>query len=468
MCLVRTGQGRKRQTEEPAEDWLRQKELPTGIPEKELEKRLLATYYAAKSSIEEQGVNTLFIALGMLMWRDPRDMEIHRAPLLLVPVELERRSAGEGFRLKYSGEDVSPNVCLLEYLKQSVGIELADQMDSEKIDVGDYFYSVGQSVSKQDGWRVDSESIALGFFSFAKLLMYRDLDPATWENEALLLNHSVLNRLLGANTFSGDASPFSDESFIDDHIPVSDATHVMDADSTQSLAILDVARGPNMVIQGPPGTGKSQTIVNLIAGALASGKKVLFVAEKKAALEVVKRRLDRIGLGAACLELHSNKVKKKEVIDELKQTAWLQPRSGHRNDIDESVLVDVKTRLNEYCNAVNTSAGRSGENIRDLYGILLPLLNRLDGVSCPSLELPGCLNWASVDVHRRREIVARLQEKLAGIGIPTQHIFWGSQLRVVLPATKDAVRNALSQAATATLALGNAGKAIADLLGQPP
>jgi very-short-patch-repair endonuclease len=466
--LVRTGQGRKRQTEEPAEDWLRQKELPTGIPEKELEKRLLATYYAAKSSIEEQGVNTLFIALGMLMWRDPRDTEIHRAPLLLVPVELERRSAGEGFRLKYSGEDVSPNVCLLEYLKQSVGIELDDLMDSEEIDVGNYFYSVGQSVSKQDGWSVDPESIALGFFSFAKLLMYRDLDPATWENEALLLNHSVLNRLLGANTFSGDASPFSDHSFIDDHISVSDATHVMDADSTQSLAILDVARGLNMVIQGPPGTGKSQTIVNLIAGALASGKKVLFVAEKKAALEVVKRRLDRIGLGASCLELHSNKVKKKEVINELKQTAWLQPRGGHRNDIDQSVLEDVKTRLNEYCNAVNASAGNSGENIRDLYGILLPLLDRLDGTIRPSLELSGCLNWTSADVHRRREIVARLQERLTGIGIPTQHIFWGSQLRVVLPSTKDAVRNALSQAAVAALVLGNIGKVIAELLEQDP
>ena len=467
--LVPVGRGRKNQPEDTSGEWLRRKELPTGIPEKELEKRLLATYYSAKSSIEEQGVNTLFVALGMLLWRDLRDADaIYRAPLLLVPVELERRSAGEGFRLKYSGDDVAPNVCLLEYLKQTVGIELDDLMDSEEIDVDDYFYSVGRAVSKQDGWSVDPASIALGFFSFAKMLMYRDLDPATWENEALLLNHDILDRLLGANTFSGDTSPFSDDSFVDDHIPVSTATHVLDADSTQSLAILDVARGLNMVVQGPPGTGKSQTIVNLIAGALASGKKVLFVAEKKAALEVVKSRLDRIRLGAACLELHSNKVKKKEVIDELKRTAWLQSRENHGNEVDESSFEEVKARLNNYCNAVNATAGNSGERIRDLYGILLPLLSRLDGKRRPPLRLSGCLNWTSVDVHRHREVVARLQERIADIGIPSHHVFWGSQLRLVLPSTKDAVQDAFSQAAAAVLALGTTGKELAGVLDQNP
>jgi len=467
--LVPAGRSCKNQPEDTSGEWLRRKELPTGIPEKELEKRLLATYYSAKSSIEEQGVNTLFVALGILLWRDLRDADaVYRAPLLLVPVELERRSAGEGFRLKYSDDDVAPNVCLLEYLKQAVGIELDDLMDSEEINVDDYFYSVGRAVSKQDGWSVDPESIALGFFSFAKMLMYRDLDPATWENEALLLNNDILDRLLGTNTFSGDTSPFSDDSFVDDHISVSTATHVVDADSTQSLAILDVARGLNMVVQGPPGTGKSQTIVNLIAGALASGKKVLFVAEKKAALEVVKSRLDRIRLGAACLELHSNKVKKKEVIDELKRTAWLQSRENHGNEVDESSFEEVKARLNNYCNAVNATAGNSGERIRDLYGILLPLLSRLDGKRRPPLGLPGCLNWSSVDVHRHREVLARLQERIADIGIPSHHVFWGSQLRLVLPSTKDAVQDAFSQAAAAVLALGSAGKELAGVLGQNP
>ena len=465
--LVPTKPGRRAQTPQQAGYQPSPNELPTGISEKELEKRLLATYYAAKSSLEEQGVNTLFIALGMLIWRDSKSAdEVRRAPLLLIPVELERRSAGEGFRLKYSGDDVAPNVCLLEYLKQSFGLVLDELSDAEEIDVDSYFYCFGKAVSKQDGWSVDPESIVLGFFSFAKFLMYRDLDPATWDNESLLLNHDVLNRLLGTSTFAGDASPLADNAFIDDEIPTSSAMHVVDADSTQSLAIYDVLRGLNMVIQGPPGTGKSQTIVNLIAGALASGQKVLFVAEKKAALEVVKSRLDRIGLGSACMELHSNKIKKKEVISELKQTAWLQSQKTLPDDSTVTALDEAITQLNEYCNAVNSPVGNSGETIRDLYGRVLPLIRRLSGTTRPHLDIPDCLNWTSADVRRRRELVERLQERVSQIGVPCLHSYWGSQLRVVLPSTKDGIRRSLQDAAEAAKALHLAASEIAVTLGQ--
>ena len=467
--IVRAKPGRRTQTPQQGDFRSNPNELPTGISEKELEKRLLATYYAAKSSIEEQGVNTLFIALGMLIWRDSKSAdEVRRAPLLLVPVELERLSAGEGFRLKYSGDDVAPNVCLLEYMKQSFGLVLDELSDSEEIDIDAYFYSFGKAVSKQEGWSVDPESIAVGFFTFAKFLMYRDLDPATWDNESLLLNHDVLSRLLGTTTFAGDSSPLTDDSFVDDEIPAASAAHVVDADSTQSLAINDVLRGLNMVIQGPPGTGKSQTIVNLIAGALAAGQKVLFVAEKKAALEVVKSRLDRIGLGAACLELHSNKIKKKEVIGELKQTAWLQSRAASRDDSTLLALGEAITRLNEYCNAVNAEVGNSGETIRDLYGLVLPLIRKLSGTTRPRLEISGCLNWTSAEVHRRRELVARLQERLSQIGIPCQHSFWGSQLRVVLPSTKDGIQRSLLDSAEAARALNIAASEVAVMLGQTP
>lgn len=467
--LVRTHPRGREQPNQQAGFQTNPHELPTGISEKELEKRLLATYYAAKSSFEEQGVNTLFVALGMLIWRDSKSAdEVRRAPLLLIPVELERRSAGEGFRLKYSGDDVAPNVCLLEYLKQSFGLVLDEVSDSEEIDIDSYFYSFGKAVSKQEGWSVDPKSIVLGFFSFAKFLMYRDLDPASWDNESLLLNHDVLNRLLGISTFAGDASPLADDDFVDDEIPASSAIHVVDADSTQSLAIYDVLRGLNMVIQGPPGTGKSQTIVNLIAGALASGQKVLFVAEKKAALEVVKSRLDRIGLGAACLELHSNKIKKKEVIGELKQTAWLQSRAARRDESTLSALEEAIARLNEYCNAVNAQVGNSGETIRDLYGLVLPLIRKLSGTTRRRLEISGCLNWTSAEVHRRRDFVARLQERLSQIGIPCQHPFWGSQLRVVLPSTQDGIRHSLLDSAEAARALNIAASEVAAMLGQTP
>jgi very-short-patch-repair endonuclease len=442
--------------------------LPTTLHELDLEKRLLGTFYTAKTSIEEQGVNTLFLALGTLLWREPGDKEeLRRAPLLLIPVELERKAAGEGFRVKYSGEDVVPNVCLIEFLKQSFGLEVEEQAESEELVVDEYFLTMGRLISKQEGWSVDPESIALGFFSFAKFLMYRDLDPATWGSEAELLNHELLDRLLGTGSFAGESSQFGEGDFIDEHLAVSKSSHVLDADSTQSLAILDVATGRNMVIQGPPGTGKSQTIVNLIAEAMASNKRVLFVAEKKAALEVVKQRLDKINLGSACLELHSNKVKKKEVIDELKRTASLQANGGARNSVDKAILEEAQKQLNEYCFAVNAPAGGSEETVRDLYGILLPILSKFESEEVPKLALTGCQAWSAVEVHRKRSVVSRLQDRLQQVGIPSRHPFWGSQIRVVLPSTRESVRNSLNEAANVAQSVGQVAEQFAEMLAQP-
>jgi very-short-patch-repair endonuclease len=442
--------------------------LPTKLHELELEKRLLGTFYTAKTSIEEQGVNTLFLALGMLLWREPGDKEeLRRAPLLLIPVELERKAAGEGFRVKYSGEDVIPNVCLIEFLKQSFGLEIEDQTESEELVVDEYFLAMGRLISKQEEWSVDPESIALGFFSFAKFLMYRDLDPATWGSEAELLNHELLDRLLGTGSFAGESSQFGDADFIDEHLAVSKSSHVLDADSTQSLAILDVATGRNMVIQGPPGTGKSQTIVNLIAEAMASNKRVLFVAEKKAALEVVKQRLDKINLGSACLELHSNKVKKKEVIGELKRTASLQANGGARSSVDKAILDEAQKQLNEYCLAVNAPAGGSDETVRDLYGMLLPILSKFEGEEIPKLTLPGCQAWTAVEVNRKRNVVSRLQDRLQQLGIPSRHPFWGSQIRVVLPSTRESVRTSLNETTDAARSVEQVAERIAALLAQP-
>ena len=442
--------------------------LPTTLHELDLEKRLLGSFYTAKTSIEEQGVNTLFLALGMLLWREPGDKEeLRRAPLLLIPVELERKAAGEGFRVKYSGEDVVPNVCLIEFLKQSFGLEVEELAENEELVVDEYFLAMGQLISKQEGWSVDPESISLGFFSFAKFLMYRDLDPATWGSEAELLNHEPLDRLLGTGSFAGESSQFGEGDFIDEHLAAIRSSHVLDADSTQSLAILDVATGRNMVIQGPPGTGKSQTIVNLIAEAMASNKRVLFVAEKRAALEVVKQRLDKINLGSACLELHSNKVKKKEVIGELKRTASLQANGGARNSVDKAILEEAQKQLNEYCLAVNAPAGGSEETVRDLYGILLPILSKFEGEEIPKLVFTGCQAWTAVEVHRKRSVVSRLQDRIQKIGIPSRHPFWGSQIRVVLPSTRESVRNSLNEIAKVARSVEQAAERIAALLARP-
>ncbi len=431
----------------------------------DLDKRLLATYYAARSSIEEQGVNTLFLAVGMLAWRDPSapDDE-HRAPLILIPVELERQSASEGFRLRYSNDDVSPNFCLTEFLKQfNVKVELPSE--DEEFDLCRYFQRINNAIPVDSAWSVDTDSVVLGFFSFSKFLMYRDLDPAIWPNGSGLLNHDVLQRLLGSSSFAGEASTFSDSDFLDDLPNHADQMPVMDADSTQTLALMDAATGKSMVIQGPPGTGKSQTIVNLIAGALAKGKTVLFVSEKKAALDVVKKRLDKCGLGNACLELHSNKAKKKEVIAELKRMMDLEVRDFSPRASDRLALQDSRSRLNDYCRAVNQIVGPSGERTVDLFGLILPVLDRLERKEIPNLDLPDVFQWSEIQIECKRSLVERLESSLSRVGIPKRHVFWGSQLRVILPATQERARQALGHAAEATRQCRDAFQQLSNLLG---
>jgi hypothetical protein len=276
-------------------------ELSVAHGEKELEDRLLNTSYAARTSIEEQGVNTLFLALGMVSWHDPASPDdMHSAPLVLIPVELGRESAADGFKLRYSGDDVSPNLCLVEFLKQ-FEIQLDDAGDMEEFEVDSYFDKFQRAIAAQKSWAVDRSAVSLGFFSFSKFLMYRDLDSTTWPNPDLILKHDILRKLLGNGSFAGEGSFVADDASIDEQLARTDCFHVLDADSTQTLALLDVASGRSMVVQGPPGTGKSQTIVNMIADAVATGKKVLFVSEKQAALTVVKQRLDKLNLGDPCL-----------------------------------------------------------------------------------------------------------------------------------------------------------------------
>ena len=195
--------------------------------------------------------------------------------------------------------------------------------DPETPEAAEHFLeAVAQAVRDQEGWVVDRDAIVLGFFSFGKFLMYRDLDEASWPADAQPCDHPIVRALLHEG-FREPPSPVGDDEPLDGIIAPADLHQVVDADSTQLLAILDVSQGRNLLIQGPPGTGKSQTITNLIADALGCGKTVLFVAEKLAALEVVKRRLDAVGLGDACLELHSHKTRKKAVLDELRRTLGL-------------------------------------------------------------------------------------------------------------------------------------------------
>ncbi|MBA4785213.1 MAG: DUF3320 domain-containing protein [Rhizobiales bacterium] len=327
-----------------AAEALRRDELSSKLHQKELEKRLIELHRQVKNDFAEGGANTLFLAVGFLRWKKkPEDTRSYRAPLLLIPVKLERKSASSRFGLRFHEDEPRFNATLLQFLEKDFDLRLpqfSGQLpeDESGIDVVRLLASMRQAVRDVPGMEVVDE-VALSTFSFAKFLMWKDLVERT---DALRQNR-VVKHLIDTpeQTFSGGETTFADEREIDRRFDPKDIICLLPADSSQIAASLAAAEGRDFVVVGPPGTGKSQTIANMIANCLAVGKTVLFVAEKTAALDVVYRRLREHGLGDHCLELHSNKADRKNFVGQLKQ-AW---QASTRSDDREWIQVNERLRL---------------------------------------------------------------------------------------------------------------------------
>ena len=439
--------------------------LQTNEPSNRLQARLLNTYYTANTVIQEQGMNTLFMALGMVEWYESGTSEIaRRAPLILVPVEIERSDIRGRFHISYTGEELGANLSFIERVQSDFSIDIPGLPENEDINVNKYFTDISNCIKEMRQWSVDTTSVVLGFFSFSKLLMYRDLDSENWPAGTGPLESETV-RALFEEGFTEPESEIGDEDHLDDHLCPEDTHHVVDADSSQALAISDVATGRNLVIQGPPGTGKSQTITNVIAAAISRNKKVLFVSEKMAALEVVKRRLDGLQLGDACLELHSHKTTKRAVLDELRRT-WELGRpdiAGMENDF--VALARLQSSLNEYAEAVNTPVGNTGVTPFRAYGELLCIQNSVDGDnSLPRPEIAGIDSWSRAVFTEKRNVVANLQRSLGRVGTLKQHLFRDCQLQVVLPLDQASLREKINTALRSLETLVAAIRALSTIL----
>lgn len=284
-----------------------------------IRERLAKIFRTSNNAIAETGANTLSVALGFLRWKyHKRPGETLLAPLVLIPAKLERSRGENRFFLRASDEDVRLNLTLAEMLRQEFGIvipalESALPEDESGVDIAKIFSIFREAISGQEGFSVE-ESCALGNFSFAKYLMWRDLE----ERPEMLARSRIVRHLMDETR-----SPFeSEKAFLepkrlDETLDAGRLLCPLSADSSQLAAVHAATEGKNFILVGPPGTGKSQTIANLISHAVASGKTVLFVAEKSAALEVVFRRLKKIGVGDFCLELHSDKTNKRAAYNQF-------------------------------------------------------------------------------------------------------------------------------------------------------
>ena len=306
-----------------AEDALASGEVLSPLTAKKLESELIDLYRKANTDIAEGGANTLFLALGFLNWKkSAEDPRTYRAPLILLPVTLKRQSALSGVKMTAHEDEPRFNLTLLELLRQDFDLHIPGldgdlPEDASGIDVVGIWNRVRKAVKEIPGFEVTTDT-AIGTFSFSKYLMWKDL----MDRRDQLMENPVVKHLIerGQEGFAGESS-FPREDQLDETVDPAGLFTPLPADSSQLAAVVASGRGHNFVLDGPPGTGKSQTIANMIVHNLSMGRRVLFVAEKMAALEVVYRRLEERGLGDFCLEVHSHKTSKMEILTQLDR-AW--------------------------------------------------------------------------------------------------------------------------------------------------
>ena len=433
--------------------------LRSAMTEGELSKAIKELYRSARTALEENGANTLYMALGLLRWyENPRSTKPRYAPLILVPIEMVRKSASQGYVIRLREDEPQMNVTILEKLKQDFqivinGLDILPE-DEHGIDTRKVFTVVRKAVMEQKNWDV-LESAYLGIFSFSQFVMWNDI-RSRYDD---LAKNKIVRSLM-----DGKLAWDAEEMEIGQQVDESGVFLPMPADASQLYAIKAASEGKSFVLHGPPGTGKSQTITALIANALALGKSVLFVAEKMAALEVVQKRLESIGIGDFCLELHSNKAKKKNVLEQLRRASEVtRKQSAQAYENKAAQIAKVRAELNQYAEELHKTQ-LCGQSLYDL-------INEYE-VSKEYPDLPPFDRdlLDSLDAVRYDDNLVLVQRLIAAareIGHPAGHPLadvtetgYSQQLRMNLPAKNAAFRESLT-------ALEQAAHAFCEATGLP-
>ena len=324
----------------------------------DLAQMMTKIYRNTKEAMEEKGANTLFLALGLLKWAEGKGKaaKTHFAPIVLIPIDIKRKSASAPYSIKQR-EEAIVNSTLLEFLHQNFELDIPGlnppPTDEHGLDIKRILTIVRHAIMNQPQWEVVNTAL-IGNFSFLQYAMWNDI-----HNHPDLLNRNKIVRALLTGNVDWDCNVPESVNGEDAYLPVS-------VDASQLRAINMAANDVSFVLHGPPGTGKSQTITAMIANALTKGKTVLFVAEKMAALEVVQKRLAALGIGDFCLELHSNKAVKRDVLNQLKRGLDLRVwgmSTDYARKIDE--IHETRTYLDSYAKELHEKRA-CGLSLREL------------------------------------------------------------------------------------------------------
>jgi very-short-patch-repair endonuclease len=401
-------QNRESLLDEVARQALARGEVLANLDKAKLDATLVELYRKARTDLEEGGANTLFLAIGFLKWKkSAEDAKIYSAPLILLPVKLERKSALSGVTLGILDEEPRFNLTLLELLRhdfelQIPGLDGELPSDESGIDVAGIWNSVRRAVRDVQGFEVSTD-VVLGTFSFAKYLMWKDLAA----NATQLMQSPLVKHLLQRDAEGPDdtvVNEFPRPERLDATVPAAQLFTPLPADSSQLSAVVASAGDHSFVLDGPPGTGKSQTIANMIAHNLALGRRVLFVAEKRAALDVVYRRLAEKGLGEFCLELHSSKASKVEVLKQLER-AWdvRDALSAEEWQREAGRLQTLRGRLNEVVEVLHRRRS-NGLSLHQAIGRVV----RDHSALTPRLSWPATTADDADQYQRLQDLVRRL------------------------------------------------------------
>lgn len=352
-----------------------ERQLQTLYTDAELAQRLKKIEDQYNSSIQERGINTLYLALGFLEWAQHESSEIViTSPLILLRLQLEKkRPMGRNqddkkeICIRAESNETIYNASLAAKLKKDFSYKLPERKEDEGAEA--YFKRVESSIPKSQDWKVRPFA-TICHLSFQKITLYEDLGPKRWEGQPLHSQELLKSIISGTRTVNNAELSYSEDYPIDD-LPDRELVDLLvrDADSSQHSALVDALDGKNLVIEGPPGTGKSQTITNLIAAFMHRGKSVLFVADKLAALQVVKNRLDdckcrmrdgkKASLGDFCLELHSNKVRRSAVHVAMKRRLDIRGMVAEPRDFEfqrEQIWTQRK-KMKEFLDWLHTPVG---------------------------------------------------------------------------------------------------------------
>lgn len=373
----------------------------------ERQKTLKQMRSKSRLALDEQGTNILYLVSGFVEWKEKNDTSSPwiKSPLILVPVSLVLESINTPYILKKYDDDIVVNPTLAYLFEHDYGITLPT-FDPDEESLNEFMNSMEKLVDRK-GWRVIREN-SLGLVSFLKINMYKDL----CNNEDNVKSNPIIRAFAGEDS-ELDEIPEELYNYDHDSIPSIDTYQVVNADSSQQDAILLSQKGVSFVMQGPPGTGKSQTITNIIAQGLADGKRILFVSEKAAALEVVYKRLSEVHLDDFCLALHNYKANKKEVLDELAKSLELSPIKVKAEETAKLTELDtLKEFLGQYVSDIHEEKMPLEMSLYEVYGALVALE---DTIELP-LEIKSAENMTKDQVNRLGLLVVDFDKAKNNLG----------------------------------------------------